>query len=63
LKKSFVKQYSPISGYGGWGLRLGLNGIGKAYNVSGEKGLQLEFSDNRKIVIETNKPEEFSRNS
>jgi hypothetical protein len=50
LKKSFVKQYSPISGYGGWGLRLGLNGIGKAYNVSGEKVCNLNFLTIEKLL-------------
>src|SRR5690554_6927157 len=35
ISKSFVREYRPISEYGGWGLRLGLFGKGKAYNVSG----------------------------
>ena len=60
LTKSYVRQYSPISEYGGWGLRLGLFGEGKAYNVSGDKGLQLEFIDNKKLLIGTNKPEELT---
>jgi hypothetical protein len=60
LTKSFVRQYSPISEYGGWGLRYGLFGKGKAYNVSGDKGLQLEFTDNKKLLIGTNKPEELT---
>ena len=60
LTKSYVRQYSPISEYGGWGLRLGLFGEGKAYNVSGDKGLQLEFIDNKKLLIGTNKPKELT---
>lgn len=59
ISRSFVRQYKPIGEYGGWGLRLGLFGKGKAYNVSGNKGLQLEFSDNKKLLIGTNKPEEL----
>lgn len=39
LTKSFVRQYSPIAEYGGWGLRYGFLGKGKAFNVSGDKGL------------------------
>ena len=46
--------------YGGWGLRLGLFGNGKAFNVSGDKGLQLEFTDNKKLLIGTNRPEELT---
>lgn len=60
LTKSYVRTYSPISEYGGWGLRLGLFGKGKAYNVSGDKGLQLEFSTNEQLLIGTNKPEELT---
>jgi hypothetical protein len=60
LTKSFVRQYSAISEYGGWGLRFGLFGKGKAYNVSGNKGLQLEFNNNKKLLIGTNKPDELT---
>jgi hypothetical protein len=60
LTKSYVRQYSPITEYGGWGLRLGLFGKGTAFNVSGNKGLQLEFTDHKKLLIGTNKPEELS---
>jgi hypothetical protein len=58
ISKSFVRQYRPIVEYGGWGLRLGL--AGRAFNVSGDKGLQLEFNDNKKLLIGTNKPEELT---
>lgn len=60
LEKSFVRQYSPLTEYGGWGLRLGLFGKGTAFNVSGDKGLQLEFTDNKKLLIGTNKPDELT---
>ena len=60
LTKSYVRQYSTIKEYGGLGIRLGLFGAGTAYNVSGDKGLQLEFSDNKKLLIGTNKPEELT---
>ena len=60
LTKSFVRQYSPLTEYGGWGLRLGLFGNGTAYNVSGDKGLQLEFTNNKKLLIGTKKPDELT---
>ena len=60
LKKSYVRPYSPLGEYGGWGLRLGVFGKGQAYNVSGDKGLQLEFTTGQKLLIGTNKPEELS---
>jgi hypothetical protein len=60
ISKSYVRQYFPIREYGGWGLRLGIFGKGKAYNISGDKGLQVEFSDNKKLLIGTNKPDELA---
>jgi len=60
LTKSFVREYSPLTEYGGWGLRLGLFGKGTAFNVSGNEGLQLEFNNHKKLLIGTNKPEELS---
>lgn len=60
LTKSYVRQYAPIAEYGGWGLRYGFMGKGKALNVSGNKGLQLKFTDNKKLLIGTNKPDELT---
>lgn len=60
LEKIFVRQYSPIKEYGGWGLRYSLFGKGKAYNISGNKGLQLEFTSGKKLLIGTNKPDELT---
>ena len=60
LTKSYVRQYSAITEYGGWGLKLGLFGKGTAYNVSGDKGLQLEFTTNKKLLIGTNKADEIT---
>ena len=61
LVKTYVRTYNPIGEYGGWGLRLGLFGKGRAYNVSGNQGLQLTFIDKRNLLIGTNKPEEIKQ--
>lgn len=60
LTKSFVREYAALSEYGGWGLRVGLSGKGTAWNVSGNKGLQLEFKDGKRLLIGTNQPEQIS---
>ena len=60
ISTAFVRQYDPIAEYGGWGLRFGLFGRGKAFNISGNKGLQLVFHDGTKLLIGTQKPEELS---
>ncbi|MEE4378065.1 MAG: DUF6141 family protein [Candidatus Competibacteraceae bacterium] len=44
-----ARTYSPIWEYGGWGIRYGRNG--RAYNVSGNQGVQLEFIKDRPLLI------------
>lgn len=61
IRKAYIREYSPIGEYGGWGLRLGLFGKGKAYNVSGNMGLQLVFNDNKKLLIGTQKSQEMRK--
>jgi len=48
-----VRKYRPLLEYGGWGLRYGLSGKGRAYTVSGNMGIQIIFRDGRKLLIGT----------
>lgn len=57
ISTTVVRKYSPLMEYGGWGLRLGRNG--KAYNVKGNKGLQIKFKDGNALLIGTQKSEEL----
>ena len=41
--------YSPIIDYGGWGIRYGFKK--KAYNISGKKGVRINFQDAHHILI------------
>jgi hypothetical protein len=60
ISKAFVRKYNPITEYGGWGIRFGVIGKGKAFNVSGNEGLQLEFYNKKKLLIGTKKPTELA---
>ena len=57
IKSCEVRTYSPIKEYGGWGIRYGRKG--KAYNVSGNSGVQLELSEGKPLLIGSQKPEEL----
>ncbi|HYK55746.1 MAG TPA: hypothetical protein VEV15_04655 [Flavisolibacter sp.] len=57
ISKAFVRQYKPLVEYGGWGIRIGIFGSGQAFNVSGNKGLQLIYDNGKKFLIGTQKPE------
>ena len=63
LNKTYIRKYSPLGEYGGWGFRFGIfgNGYGNALNVSGNMGLQLKFLDKTNLLIGTNKPEELKK--
>lgn len=56
----YVRKYSPIGEYGGWGYRFSFskNGHGKAYNVSGTIGIQIEFKNGKKTLIGTQKKDD-----
>ena len=54
-----ARTYSPLREYGGWGIRYGSKG--KAYNISGNRGLQLEFSNGDRLMIGSQRPEELAQ--
>ena len=55
-----VKEYSPIKDYGGWGIKYGK--YGKAYNVSGNMGLELKYKNgNKTVLFGTQKPGELQK--
>lgn len=61
FEEAYLREYSPIAEYGGWGIRYSLVGKGRALNVSGRMGLQLVFKDGRRLLIGTSKPEDITQ--
>ncbi|MEN8703443.1 MAG: hypothetical protein ABF311_01115 [Polaribacter sp.] len=58
ISKAYVRTYDPIGDYGGWGLKGGAfwnSAKGKAINVSGDIGIQLELKNGQKLLIGTQK--------
>jgi hypothetical protein len=49
------RTYRPIAEYGGWGVRFGRHG--KAYNVSGNRGVQLELASGEKLLLGSQRAE------
>ncbi|MFN6038039.1 MAG: DUF6141 family protein [Bacteroidota bacterium] len=56
IKAIFIREYKPIKEYGGWGIKG--SSANRAYNISGNIGLQLILHDNTKILVGTNNPSE-----
>ena len=57
IKSISVIDYSPLSDYGGWGVRYGMAGNGWCYNVSGGKGIKLFYQDGKPFLVGTQQPE------
>jgi len=61
IENAYIRTYDAISEYGGWGIRGGdlwYKAKGKAINISGNIGIQLELKDGKKLLIGTNKKEQ-----
>lgn len=54
-----IREYKPLKEYGGWGIRFGRGKIGKAYNVKGNIGMQLELKNGKKVLFGTQRAEAF----
>jgi hypothetical protein len=52
-----VVRYSPISEYGGWGIK-GTSGH-RAYNVSGNRGVRITFANGNTVLIGSQRPEQL----
>ena len=60
IEKVYVRRYDALTEYGsGWGIKFGNSG--KAYIISGSYGLQIDFLDERKILLGTQRPGELER--
>ena len=54
-----VRAYRPMREYGGWGVKYGR--AGKAYNVSGNRGVQLKLTSGKGLLIGSQRPEELAQ--
>lgn len=52
-----AREYKPLLEYGGWGVRWGPSG--KAYNVSGSWGVQLKFTNGKRLLIGSQRAQEL----
>jgi hypothetical protein len=59
VKQCKVRTCRPIREYGGWGIRYGCKG--KAYNVSGDRGVQIELLNGKRLLIGSQRAEELWR--
>jgi len=55
IERFYPRTYRSIREYGGWGIRYGPSG--KAYNIKGNQGIQLELNGGRRLLVGSGDPE------
>ena len=60
LSQYYARKYRPVWEYGGWGIRCSFRND-KAYNVSGNKGVQLVLKNGKRLLIGSQSPEELEQ--
>ena len=59
IEKHKAMEYSPLKEYGGWGIKYGFKG--KAYNVSGNKGVKIFLKNGLNIMFGSQKHNELAK--
>jgi hypothetical protein len=57
IAEAEVRTYRPIVEYGGWGVRFGRRG--RAFNVSGNRGVELTLTNGKRVMLGSRQPEEL----
>lgn len=57
IREVELRTYRPLLEYGGWGIRWGLKG--KAYNVSGNRGVRLRLRNGKRLLFGSRRAEEL----
>ncbi|WP_117884475.1 hypothetical protein [Aureibaculum luteum] len=62
ISNVYVRKYNAITEYGGWGFRGYIfKSGGKAFNVMGNRGIQIVLKNGKKMLIGTQKEVEAER--
>lgn len=57
IESAAARQYSPIAEYGGWGIRgFFASGDKRAYNMSGNEGVELRLANGQQVMLGSQKP-------
>jgi hypothetical protein len=57
ISNATARTYRPVREYGGWGIRGWKSN--RAYNISGDQGVQLVLTSGDRVLIGTQRPQEL----
>ena len=58
MESAAAVSYRPVRDFGGWGIRYGPRG--KAFNVKGDRGVEIDLKDGNRILIGSQRAEELA---
>lgn len=53
IQHCYVRVYSPLKEFGGWGYRISLSDKGRALNIRGNEGIQIVGTNGKKLLLGT----------
>ena len=59
IRRVEARNYRPLREFGGWGIRWGGRGR-MAYNVSGNRGVEVELTDGRTVMVGSQRADELA---
>jgi len=59
ISRAEAVTYRPLAEYGGWGIRKGRNGW--AWNISGNRGVRIRYTDGKEFLIGSQRADELAR--
>ena len=59
IRSCEARIYKPLSEYGGWGIKYGRSG--KAYNILGNRGVQLILDNDKRVLIGSQRADELEK--
>ena len=60
IEAAEARTYDPIKEYGGWGIK-GWSRRNMAYNMSGNRGVELTLRDGRQVMLGSQRADELAR--
>ncbi len=60
IQRIEVVTYRPLADYGGWGIRLGRDGV-RVLNARGNQGVRIDLADGSRHLIGSQRPEDLAR--
>jgi hypothetical protein len=59
IKSFYIRKFSALGEFGGWGIRYGFGKRGKGYVVSGNMGVQFIMQNDKKVLFSTVNPDKM----